>query len=237
MPVKSGAPGNGGAPGNCGVLGNGVLGDGVLGNCGVLAKAGAPGKPDAPGKPGASGYGASGNGASGNGAVPGKGASGNGASGNDVAPGKSDVLGKSCVPGKSGVPEPPLSGEPLASSAVAKWFPLVASGVAMIAAVGSPGRLARISSSATTRWRGIRTTASVPPKGDAFKVTRTPCRLASWLTTNSPSCSLSAGLNSGGFVSRSLSSASRCALIPSPRSSTSIAKPLATVSPDTRTEV
>jgi hypothetical protein len=33
--------------------------------------------------------------------------------------------------------------------------------------------------------------AAVPPYGEAFSVTRTPCRLASWLTTNRPSCSLS----------------------------------------------
>ena len=40
---------------------------------------------------------------------------------------------------------------------------------------------------------------------------------------------------SGGFASRSLSSCSRCGVIPSPRSSISIANPLATVSPLTRT--
>ena len=32
---------------------------------------------------------------------------------------------------------------------------------------------------------------------DTLRVTRMPCRLASWLTTNRPSCSLSEGLNSG----------------------------------------
>ena len=83
----------------------------------------------------------------------------------------------------------------------------------------------------------MNTMADVPPYGDAFSVTRMPCRSASWLTTNRPSCSLSDGLNSGGLASRSLSSARRCGLIPSPRSSTSIAKPLATASPDTRTDV
>ena len=41
------------------------------------------------------------------------------------------------------------------------------------------------------------TMADVPPYGEAFSVTRMPCRLASWLTTNRPSCPLSDGLNSG----------------------------------------
>src|ERR1700748_3385646 len=68
-------------------------------------------------------------------------------------------------------------------------------------------------------------------------MTLMPCRLASWPTTNRPSCSVLAGVRAGGLASRSFSSCIRCGTMPRPRSSISIANPLATFSPVTRTWV
>ncbi len=82
---------------------------------------------------------------------------------------------------------------------------------------------------------GISAIAVVPPYGDGRRVTVMPCRCASRATTNRPSWALSDGSNSGGFASRSLAARSASSVIPRPRSSTSIAKPLATACPLTRT--
>ena len=100
--------------------------------------------------------------------------------------------------------------------------------------VGSPSTKP---SSTPTSVVGMSAIAVVPPYGDGRSVTRMPCRLASWPTTNRPSCSLLKTSNSGGSARRPLSSAYRCSLIPRPRSSISTAKPFATRSPETRTGV
>ena len=108
-------------------------------------------------------------------------------------------------------------------------------GVGTPAATGGPPAVIAAGPSSTISRSGISATAVVPPYGDGRSITLIPCRRASCPTTNRPSCSVLAGLMSGGFASRSFSSASRCGVIPRPRSSISIANPLATVSPLTRT--
>lgn len=85
--------------------------------------------------------------------------------------------------------------------------------------------------------RGMSTIAVVPPNGEGRSMTLMPCRAASRPTTKSPSRSLSAGSNSGGCARRSLIAAYSSGVRPSPRSSTSTAKPLPTMSPRTVTVV
>ena len=67
--------------------------------------------------------------------------------------------------------------------------------------VGSPSTKP---SSTPTSVFGMSAIAAVPPYGDGRSVTRMPCRLASWPTTNRPSCSLLKTSNSGGSARRPL---------------------------------
>ena len=72
----------------------------------------------------------------------------------------------------------------------------------------APGAAGPASSCRTTTPNGISTTAVVPPYTDRRSETLIACRVASLLTTNSPSCSLCARSNSAGLASRALMSSS-----------------------------
>src|ERR1700722_2755255 len=119
------------------------------------------------------------------------------------------------------------------AAAVADAAALAAACASLAAFPASAGT----SSSATTSVRGSSTTAEVPPYPETRSEILTLCLAASRLTTNSPSWSLSARSNSGGFASRWLSVSMMSGGMPRPRSSISTTYPLATRPPLTWTLV
>ncbi len=99
----------------------------------------------------------------------------------------------------------------------------------------SSGRTGAVMGS--TSAAGMSTMAVVPPYGEGLTVTFTPCRFASMPTTANPSRSVCEGSNSGGLARRSLMALRVPSSMPRPRSSTSTAKPLPTISPRTETSL
>ena len=93
------------------------------------------------------------------------------------------------------------------------------------------------SADAAMRLSWSTTTALVPRYAEGISSTWMPCRAASRPATKRPSRSASARSKSGGLASCPLISLSWSGAMPRPRSSTSIAKPLATRSARTSTRV
>ncbi len=77
---------------------------------------------------------------------------------------------------------------------------------------------------------GISTTAVIPPYAEPRMAILTPCLAASCPAMNRPSCSLPDKSSSGGSLSLEFVSAICLSVIPSPRSSISTIRPLATLS-------
>ncbi|PSK61309.1 hypothetical protein B0E53_06791 [Micromonospora sp. MH33] len=105
------------------------------------------------------------------------------------------------------------------------------------APAGKPPEVLGSGPSWVTSSSGISTTAVVPPYADSLSCTFTPCRSVSRLTTKRPSRAALARFSSDRSTMRRFAAASSSAPMPRPRSSISMAKPLATIWPRTSTVV